>query len=168
MPKVFVVLGSNIEPKSRYLDLALAELAQTYPVGFAASSAYRSLPYQGLEQAAYLNRACTFETTQTANVLLESLLALELKLGRKRTGLHWDERTLDLDIALYGDLVLSSPDLTLPHYDLANRDFFLVPLLELDPRLVDPRSGQPLRLLLEALPPSLKTQLEPWPDHDQG
>lgn len=166
MPKVHVVLGSNIEPKSRYLDLALVELAQTYPVGFAVSSTYRSLPYQGLEQAAYLNRACTFETDQSAPALLENLLALELKLGRKRTGLHWDERTLDLDIALYGDLVLSSPGLTLPHYDLANRDFFLVPLLELDEKLVDPRSGLPLRRLLEQLPLGLKTQLELWPGHD--
>ncbi|MDT8447137.1 MAG: 2-amino-4-hydroxy-6-hydroxymethyldihydropteridine diphosphokinase [bacterium] len=159
MPQVFLALGSNIEPKQQYLERALKALAQRFPQGFSASHFYQSAPFGGLEQASYLNAACGFFTDLAAFDLLEYLLDLESRLGRVRTAMRWDERTLDLDIALYGDLVMQTDRLTLPHYDLTNRDFFLVPLLELDPKLQDPRSGLSLAQALAELDESKKTQL---------
>ena len=81
--------------------------------------------------------------------ILERLLAVELALGRTR-GARWGPRTIDLDLLLYGDVVLDEPDLTVPHPRLAERRFVLEPLAELAPELVVPGRG-PLVELLAAL-----------------
>lgn len=159
MPLVYCALGSNIEPKSSYLSRALTALKEAFPEGFGASHLYRSAPFRGLDQEAYLNAACCFKTELSPRDLLDFLLGLERQLGRLRSETKWDKRTLDLDIVFYDQLVLDEKGLTIPHYDLLNRDFFLVPLMELDPKLIDPRSGNPLSEALRVLPEELKTDL---------
>ncbi|OGG95460.1 MAG: 2-amino-4-hydroxy-6-hydroxymethyldihydropteridine diphosphokinase [Candidatus Lambdaproteobacteria bacterium RIFOXYD12_FULL_49_8] len=162
MPLVHICLGSNLEPRASYLDQAAARLQAEFPEQFKVSRYYLSAPYQGLKQGAYLNAALCFWTELSPQDLLDQLLQIEKDLGRRRTQLKWDERTLDLDIALFGDLVLESDKLTIPHYDLAGRDFFLVPLLELSPKLMDPRTGKSLQVLLAQIPKESLTHLSHW------
>jgi len=74
---------------------------------------------------------------------LWNLQLIERRLGRVRAK-RWGPRTIDLDLLLYGDLVVDEPDLRVPHPELGRRAFVLVPLLELDPSLIDPATGQAL------------------------
>ena len=83
-------------------------------------------------------------------MLLDRLLAVERRLGRERTGPRFGPRTIDLDLLLYGDLVVDEPGLTVPHPRLAERRFALEPLAELDPGLALP-DGRAIRELLAAV-----------------
>jgi len=160
MPQfAYIVMGSNIEPRQGYLDQAAQALQARFPDGFGRSNNFSSTPYQGLEQSDYLNGACRFQTDLSPQKLLVVLLAIEAELGRVRSGVHWGNRTVDLDIALFGDVVVQEKGLVIPHYDMENRDFFLVPLLELDPGLINPRSGEPLVKHLGKIPVTSRTGL---------
>lgn len=159
MPLVYCALGSNIEPRRTYLERAFDALGEAFS-DFAASSIYASAPFKGLDQDAYLNAACRFRTDLPPFDLLAFLLDLERRCGRVRSETRWDRRTLDLDIVFYGSEMIEQKGLKVPHYDLLNRDFFLVPLLELDPNLRDPRTGKALAGALAELPEDLKTDLK--------
>jgi len=160
MPQLaYVVMGSNIEPRKDYLNRGVDALKQQFPQGFLQSRWVQSSPYQGLDQAGYINGACRFFTELSAEELLRVLLDIEADLGRVRDETRWGDRTLDLDIALFGDQLIETKSLVVPHYDLAARDFFLVPLLELDPQLMNPRSGKSIAWHLEQIPPAARTDL---------
>jgi 2-amino-4-hydroxy-6-hydroxymethyldihydropteridine diphosphokinase len=93
--------------------------------------------------------------------LLRVLLAQERRAGRPAERRRWVARVLDLDLLLVDDLVLETPDLTLPHPGLATRRFVLEPLCELAPALVEPRSGKTVRQLLAALDDPLRVEKHP-------
>ena len=101
-------------------------------------------------QPPFLNGAVVGETTIGPEELLGELLALERERGRERTA-HRAPRTLDLDLILYGDLIVDSPALVVPHPRFAERRFVLEPLAEIAPHLKDPRSGQTVGQLFRRL-----------------
>ena len=103
----------------------------------------------GPGQGAYLNAVVQAETALDPAEVLSSCLAVERDAGRVRSVAN-APRTLDLDLLLYGDAVLSGPGLTVPHPRLHERAFALVPLLDLAPDAVDPRTGAPLAAALAA------------------
>jgi len=105
----------------------------------------------GPPQPSFLNGVVRIATALAPRELLDVLRALEAAAGRARSA-HWGPRTLDLDLLLMEELVLTSPDLTVPHPGLASRRFVLAPLCELDPTHVHPVLDRPLSDLLEALP----------------
>jgi 2-amino-4-hydroxy-6-hydroxymethyldihydropteridine diphosphokinase len=116
------------------------------------SSIYESRPMYVLDQPAYLNAAGSVMTELTPHALLETLHGIEKALGRDRSlEQRMGPRTLDLDILLCEERVIETPELVVPHPRLLERAFVLVPLLELDPELRDPRSGRPLSIALEIL-----------------
>jgi 2-amino-4-hydroxy-6-hydroxymethyldihydropteridine diphosphokinase len=92
------------------------------------------------------------DTELTARQLLWNLQRIEVRLGRTRSQ-RWGPRTMDLDLLLYGDLVIEEDDLRLPHPELARRAFVLVPLVELDPQLTHPVSGLSVVQMLARLGP---------------
>ena len=92
------------------------------------------------DQPDYINAVAGVETALSAEALLEGLQAIEQAHARVRTG-HWGPRTLDLDILLYGDDTIERPQLTVPHPGIVERNFVLVPLSELAPRLSVPGLG---------------------------
>lgn len=132
MTRVYLALGSNLADPLHQVQAALDALAaipQTTLV--ATSSFYRTPPYGPANQPDYLNAAVALETALTPEELLDHTQRIELEQGRVRKDERWGPRTLDLDIMLFGDLTLSTPRLTIPHYDIGNRAFMLVPLVEI-------------------------------------
>ena len=89
------------------------------------------------DQPQFLNAVCKVHTNLEPVALLRTLLATELAMGRVRLR-HWGERNIDLDLLLYENVVMQTPELTLPHPDMQNRDFVLLPLLDIAPELVHP------------------------------
>jgi 2-amino-4-hydroxy-6-hydroxymethyldihydropteridine diphosphokinase len=149
--KAFVGLGSNLgerEVMIRQALEALSKLPQTTLV--KASSLYDTEPVGEVDQPNFLNAVAQIDTELTPRQLLWNLFLIEKRLGRVRTH-RWGPRTIDLDLLLYGGLVIEEPDLTVPHSELARRSFVLVPLVELDPLLVHPVSGDTLVHLLSRL-----------------
>ena len=138
----YVALGANLgeaETTVRAAIAALGRLPGTQLV--AASSLYRTAPLEVPEpQPDYINAVARLATTLTPHALLDELLALQARFGRVRP-YRWAPRALDLDLLLYGDVVLDTPRLTLPHPRLHRRAFVLEPLLELDSFLEAPGLG---------------------------
>ena len=149
--KAFVALGSNLgerEAMIREALEALAALPQTELL--RASSLYDTEPVGDPDQPGFLNAVAELETELTARQLLWNLLLIERRLGRVRTR-HWGPRVIDLDLLLYGSEVLDEPDLKVPHPELIRRSFVLVPLVELDPLVVHPVTGETLLAHLSRL-----------------
>ncbi|MDH2926995.1 2-amino-4-hydroxy-6-hydroxymethyldihydropteridine diphosphokinase [Lonepinella koalarum] len=135
MAIAYIALGSNLNQPVQQLDSALnamANLPQTQIL--AVSSFYCSKPLGPQDQPDYINAVAKIETTLEPIALLDALQQIELEQGRVRLR-HWGERTLDLDILLYDQLVIKSERLTIPHYDMHNREFVIVPLYEIAPEL---------------------------------
>lgn len=142
--KAFIGLGSNLGEREAQIRMALDDLARLPGSRLVrASSLYDSEPVGDVDQPNYLNAAVEFETELTARQLLWNLMLIERRLGRTRTR-RWGPRTIDLDLLLYGPLVVDEPDLQVPHPELLRRSFVLVPLIEIDPLLLHPVTGQTL------------------------
>ena len=140
----FVGLGGNLGDAVTTLRRArhaLAKLARTKLV--CVSSLYRT-PAWGMEQQAdFINGAAMLESGLDARELLQALLAVERDFGRERAAAgRWGPRTLDLDLLLYGDVVIDEPGLQVPHPQLHARAFALVPLLEIAPDILIPGQGR--------------------------
>lgn len=101
------------------------------------------------DQPDYLNAVASLQTSIDAHELLRVLQEIEHTHGRVRTGTRWGARTLDLDLLLYGDEIIDSPTLTVPHAGIADRSFVLWPLAELAPELIIPKHGKISELLTQ-------------------
>jgi len=145
----YIGLGSNLADPLLQVEMlmkALADLPGTRRV--QCSALYRSAPVGDVtEQPDFVNAACRLDTTATASELMRALLALENERGRVRDGRKGGPRVVDLDLLLYGDSVLQTPDLVIPHPRMHERAFVLYPLHELDPGLVIPGQGPVATLL---------------------
>lgn len=142
--QVFLGLGSNVGNRKEYLEKAINALKNMPEITVTnMSSVYETEPFGGVEQNRFLNMVIKIETTLRPDKLLEVIMAIEKDLDRVRT-IRWGPRTIDIDILLYGNEVINTRDLTIPHIGLTERDFVLVPLLEIDPDIKLP-SGEPLK-----------------------
>jgi dihydroneopterin aldolase/2-amino-4-hydroxy-6-hydroxymethyldihydropteridine diphosphokinase len=129
-----LALGSNLGDRKRTLSSAVADLAGTPGLEVvAASPVVETDPVGGPEQPDYLNAVVAVRGTLAPHALLAACLAVEARHGRERR-VRWAARTLDVDVITYGDLVLDTPDLVLPHPRAAHRSFVLAPWAALDPR----------------------------------
>ena len=149
--KTYIGLGANLGEREAQIRLALDDLARLPASRLVrASSLYDSEPVGEPDQPNFLNAVAELETELTARQLLWNLLLIERRLGRTRTR-RWGPRTIDLDLLLYGPVVIDEPDLQVPHPELTRRSFVLVPLVELDPLLVHPVTGETLITHLTSL-----------------
>lgn len=139
MTVAWIAIGSNLVSPLDQVNAALAALADIPDSRIVAvSSFYRTPPLGPQDQPDYLNAAVGLETTLSPEALLDHTQRIELEQGRVRKAERWGPRTLDLDIMLFGQQVIDSPRLTVPHYDMHNRGFMLWPLFEIAPDLVFP------------------------------
>lgn len=154
----WIGLGSNLDTPLQQLHLALEALNQLPQSRLVdASPVYRSSPVGPSDQPDFLNMAARIETDLEPLALLDQLLAIEDTQGRVRHQ-TWGPRVIDLDLLLFGDRTLDEPRLKVPHPELANRDFVLQPLLDLDPELSLP-DGTPLSQLRNDCPDNQLTRL---------
>lgn len=147
--RAYIGLGSNLDEPVQQLQAAFTAL-DALPDSRVTqrSSLYSSKPMGPADQPDYTNAVAELETGLSALDLLRAMQAIEQAQGRDRSGQRWGARTLDLDLLLYGDEVINTQELVVPHPGIAERDFVLVPLTEIAPEVVIP--GQPaLRQLLE-------------------
>lgn len=141
MTIAYIALGSNLNEPVAQLDaavLAISQLSQSQLLH--VSPYYASKPMGPQDQPDYVNAVLSIETQLEPLVLLDELQRIENEQGRIRLR-RWGERTLDLDMLLYGKLEMQSERLTLPHYDLQNREFVVVPLFDIAPELVLPNGS---------------------------
>lgn len=141
--QAFLSLGSNVEPE-RHLRAAIAALRARFG-GVVVSNVYR-VPAVGFDGADFLNAAAVVESDMDAFALAGWLRELEHRNGRVRTHAKFNDRTLDVDLVYFGDLVLDTPELRLPRPELQHA-FVLRPLAEIAPEFVDPVHGETLDAL---------------------
>ena len=151
MTRVYIAIGSNLASPLEQVNAAVTALAAIPDSRMVAvSSFYRTPPLGPQDQPDYLNAAVALDTHLQAEALLDHTQRIELQQGRQRKAERWGPRTLDLDIMLFGDAVINSERLTVPHYDMKNRGFMLWPLYEIAPTLHFP-DGTALLDVLENL-----------------
>jgi 2-amino-4-hydroxy-6-hydroxymethyldihydropteridine diphosphokinase len=149
--EAYIGLGSNLQDPAAQLARAVAEMAGLPDTTLLAQSPfYASRPVGPQDQPDFVNGAARLQTTLSAHQLLDHLQAIEQAHGRERLR-HWGPRTLDLDLLIFGNETIDDQRLTVPHAELANRNFVLRPLLDLNPDLTLP-DGRPVSGLLEQCP----------------
>lgn len=128
----YVGLGSNVGDRRAFLAFGLNALLNSRRVDLRGlSGIYETAPVGGPEQDSYLNAVALLSTTLSAQELLELIVLAEKKAGRRREEEErWGPRSLDIDILAHGDEVISSPELTIPHPRIYEREFVLVPLFD--------------------------------------
>jgi 2-amino-4-hydroxy-6-hydroxymethyldihydropteridine diphosphokinase len=145
-----VGLGSNLGDRQAHLDRAIAHLA-SHLAALRVSSVHETDPVGVPEnQPRFLNAVAVGEARLGARALLSELLAIEREAGRERPS-PGAARTLDLDLILFGDVVIDEPQLTVPHPRFRERRFVLEPLVEIAPGLQDPVTGRTVAELLRQL-----------------
>lgn len=153
----FIGLGGNLGDAVETVRAAihaLGELPDTQRI--AASSLYRTAPVGYLDQPDFINAVVWLRTALPAHVLLQAIQSLELAAGRERS-FQDAPRTLDLDVLLYGQQQMDTPDLSVPHPRMHQRGFVLIPLAEIAPNLSIPGQGA-VQDLVAALPETEKQQ----------
>lgn len=156
MTTCYIALGSNLDNPHEHVRQAfmdLVKLPETKLISTSKLYSSKALLHKDdpTERPDYINAAAKIYTTLAPMQLLDALQSIEIQHGRPTNRQHWPARPLDLDLLLYDDLNLNTPDLTLPHPEMHKRDFVLIPLLEVEPHLRLP-NGQLLS--------DIKNQLE--------
>jgi 2-amino-4-hydroxy-6-hydroxymethyldihydropteridine diphosphokinase len=148
---VYLSLGSNLGDRAANLEAAIEHLGELGTV-VARSSIYETEPLEVTHQPWFLNCVVVVETELMPKQFLARALAIEQKLGRRRTQIK-GPRTIDIDLLLFGSSVVDTPALTIPHAAMHERRFVLEPLAELAPDLPHPVFKKTVREMLAALPP---------------
>ena len=134
----YIGIGSNVGVQINKIDFAVELIDENpYCEVTAVSSIYESVPYGKIEQEDFFNAVIKIKTYFEPKELFNFLKSVEIQVGRKLAE-KWGPREIDLDILFFNDLIYSDEEITIPHKDMLNRDFVLVPLNEIAPELIHP------------------------------
>ncbi len=154
-------LGSNIGDRNAYFREAKTRISEE--IGFLTrqSSVYETAAWGNEKQDAFHNQVLEGETLLRPEELLTAILQIEAGMGRKRR-VKWGPRIIDIDILFYNNEIITGDQLSIPHPMFHMRRFMMVPLAEMMPDFVDPRSGRKIRELLEELTDKLEVKKLEW------
>ena len=140
MANVYLGLGSNLGDRKEQLITATALLSERVGYVLDVSGFYETTPWGFQSENMFLNRVVRVDTLMSPYVLLDATQQIEYEMGRtaKSNNRHYSDRTMDIDILLYDELVLQSPTLVVPHPHMQKRIFVLQPLSEIAPGLIHP------------------------------
>jgi 2-amino-4-hydroxy-6-hydroxymethyldihydropteridine diphosphokinase len=149
--EVYIGVGSNLSNPRLQVRNAIAQITQAENITLiSASSLYISKPMGPQDQDDYVNAVVCIETNLAPLELLDTLQAFENQAGRVRKDNRWGARILDLDILLFGELVMDTQRLTLPHYGMKEREFVIFPLEEITEEFILP-DGDSVKFLSQSI-----------------
>jgi 2-amino-4-hydroxy-6-hydroxymethyldihydropteridine diphosphokinase len=154
--KVYLLLGSNLGDRTGTLDKAKKDLSELGHIS-GISSLYETQAWGHREQPNFFNQVIVLETGLSAEDLLKKNLEIEIKLGRVREQ-KWAERTIDIDILYFNDEIIVTKALKIPHPQIHNRKFTLIPLNEIDPGFLHPVFNLTTKQMLERCEDSLEVK----------
>lgn len=155
MSSIYLLLGGNQGDRAGILAQARQLLAEQLGTVMASSPLYQTAAWGKTDQPDFLNQAIHIETEHSAIESLSIINHIEHLLGRQRTE-HWGQRTLDIDILFYDDAIIHSSRLVIPHPEVQNRRFALIPLKAIAAKLVHPVLVKDISTLLEECPDKLE------------
>lgn len=151
MHNVYLLTGSNVGDSLALLNTAIKHINTQVGKVTQQSSIYKTAPWGNVNQQHFYNQVLLVQTTLSAHQVLQTILQIELDMGRVRE-LKWAPRTIDIDILFYDNLVMDEDDLTVPHPLLHLRKFTLQPMAELAANLVHPKLHATISQLLVSCP----------------
>jgi 2-amino-4-hydroxy-6-hydroxymethyldihydropteridine diphosphokinase len=150
----YLLTGSNMGDREQYLAMARERIEAVCGKIGKASSLYETAAWGKTDQPAFLNQSLKIETSLDAKQLIHSVLEVEKELGRARKE-KYGPRVIDIDILLFNNEILASPSLNIPHPEMQNRRFALVPLAEIAPNILHPVLKKTIAELLKNCPDTL-------------
>ncbi|MEE4196603.1 MAG: 2-amino-4-hydroxy-6-hydroxymethyldihydropteridine diphosphokinase [Bacteroidales bacterium] len=148
MKKVILLLGGNLGDRETLLDRAREMINEQAGKILRSSSVYESAPWGFTAENNFYNQVVVVSTGLTPHELLQTVQTIENRLGRVREGKNYASRTMDIDILFYGQEIIDTPELVIPHPQLHKRKFALEPLNEILPGWIHPRYDQSIGMLL--------------------
>ena len=156
--RIILLAGGNHPSTLELLCTAINMLGKEVGKIICTSSLYKTAAWGPIPQPDFINIAIVLKSNFPAQLLLKKILSIEAKLGRKRT-IKYGPRTIDFDVLFYGNQIINSKTLTVPHPEITNRRFVLMPCCELIPNFVHPKLKMPLYQLLLICPDELEVSL---------
>ncbi|MFQ5681891.1 MAG: 2-amino-4-hydroxy-6-hydroxymethyldihydropteridine diphosphokinase [Candidatus Binatia bacterium] len=161
LSQIYIGIGSNLGKKKENYREALTRVARIPNTKIIKeSSLYESEPL-GESKEWYVNGVIEIETDLKPELLLKKCKYIERVMGRKRVRKRWASRIIDLDILLYNSVILDQKNLKIPHPEMGNRKFVLIPLSEIAPQVVHPVLGMTISELLVGVQDNKKVSLRP-------
>lgn len=146
--RVFLGLGSNVGDKIKFIKSAIEEISNLDKTNLTKESSYYETEPWGLrEQDDFINSVVEISTELEAEDLFRELKNIEKKLHRKNRG-KWEQREIDIDILFYGNKVLKNETINIPHKEIENRKFVLIPMSEIDENFIHPEKNKSIKELL--------------------
>jgi 2-amino-4-hydroxy-6-hydroxymethyldihydropteridine diphosphokinase len=149
MKRVFLGLGTNLGDREGNLNKALCSISENIGKVVRTSSVYETEPWGFTADIPFLNMVAEIETRLKPSGLLGRILMIEARMGRLRGGKEYSSRIIDIDILIFGDIILNTKSLVIPHPLMHERRFVLVPFSEIAPDFVHPVLGKNIKTLLK-------------------
>src|SRR5258706_9683310 len=141
MNRTYLLIGSNVGNRINNIETATNLLQQQIGKIIKRSSVYETDAWGNTSQPDFLNQAILIETSLNADDCMQQIFSIENKMGRVRTKKN-DPRIIDVDILFFNDEIINEPDLAIPHPQIQNRKFVLIPMNEISPELIHPALNQ--------------------------